>query len=104
MNKLKLDSTIEVGEYKGTIVSEIANDKKAIFGLLRSGVLFDDDVLLKAGIKRNVRDIKTETVVTEHEKDTRIYEKENASLQKILKEINEIREEDEAVSEEELIY
>ena len=65
MNKLKLDNIIEDGKYKGKKVSELALNKKVIFELLKNGYNFDDEVLLQAGIKKTVRDIKTRTEVVE---------------------------------------
>ena len=85
---LNINSEMTVGKYKGKTVKYILeNDKKEIFNLLKQGVSFNDDVLSLAGIKKNIRNVKITQVFTEHKKDTKIYEKETASLSKILKEI-----------------
>ena len=90
MNKLKLDNIIEDGRYKGKKVSELASNKKVIFELLKNGYNFDDEVLLQAGIKKTVRDIRTRTEVVEHEKDTKVYPKETASISKILNDLETV--------------
>lgn len=90
MNKLKLHNIIEDGKYKGKKVSELALNKKVIFELLKNGYNFDDEVLLQAGIKKTVRDIRTRTEVVEHEKDTKVYPKESASISKILKDLETV--------------
>lgn len=90
MNKLKLDNIIEDGKYKGKKVSELALNKKVIFELLKNGYNFDDEVLLQAGIKKTVRDIRTRTEVVEHKKDTKVYPKETASVAKIVKDLETI--------------
>lgn len=85
---LNINSEVTIGKYKGKIVKDVLkNDKKEIFNLLKQGVLFDDNVLSLAGIRKNIRNVKITQVFTEHEKDTKIYEKETISLSKILKEI-----------------
>ena len=90
MDKLKLDNIIEDGKYKGKMISELASNKKAIFELLKNGYNFDDEVLLQAGIKKTVRDIRTRTEVVEHEKDTKVYPKETVSISKILKDLETV--------------
>jgi len=90
MNKLKLDNIIEDGKYKGKKVSELILNKKVIFELLKNGYNFDDEVLLQAGIKKIVRNIRTRTEVVEHEKDTKVYPKEIASISKILKDLETV--------------
>lgn len=90
MNKLKLDNIIEDGKYNGKKVSELALNKKVIFELLKNGYNFDDEVLLQAGIKKTVRDIRTRTEVVEHEKDTKVYPKETASISKILNDLEAV--------------
>ena len=88
---LKLDSTITEGEFKDKTVKEVLEcGKKNIFSLIKTGLLFDDEVLSLAGIKKNIRDVKVTQICADHEKDTRVYQKETASLTKILKEIRTI--------------
>lgn len=85
---LNINSEVYIGKYKGKIVKDILkNDKKEIFNLLKQGISFDDNVLSLAGIKKNIRNVKITQVFADHEKDTKIYEKETVSLSKILKEI-----------------
>lgn len=88
---LNINSEIPSGPYKGKKVNDIlSSNKKDIFKLLKEGLLFDDEVLSIAGIKKNIRDVKVEQILVEHEKDTKVYEKETTSLSKILKEIRTI--------------
>lgn len=85
---LNIHSEVTIGKHKGRSVNDILNiDKKEIFNLIKQGLLFDDEVLSIAGIKKSVRDVKVLQVFVEHEKDNKKYEKETASLSKILKEI-----------------
>lgn len=86
-NKLNLDSIIEDGQYKGKRLSDLISDKKKIFNLISKGYVLSDDVLQKAGIKKSIRNVKTETVIVEHEKDDRVYEKDTMSVSKIIKDL-----------------
>lgn len=85
---LNIHSEVTIGKHKGRSVNDILNiDKKEIFSLIKQGLSFDDEVLAIAGIKKSVRGVKVLQVFAEHEKDNKKYEKETASLSKILKEI-----------------
>lgn len=86
-NELNLDSIIEDGQYKGKKVFDLISDKKKIFNLISKGYILSDDVLQKTGIKKNIRDVKTETVIVEHEKDDRVYERDTMSVSKIIKDL-----------------
>ena len=86
-NELNLDSIIEDGQYKGKKVFDLISDKKKIFNLISKGYILSDDVLQKTGIKKNIRDFKTETVIVEHEKDDRVYERDTMSVSKIIKDL-----------------
>lgn len=89
--KLHLDSTTPNGEN----VRDIVGDKKKVFSLIKKGIQFDDEVLEKAGIKKVVRDVEFKNVFVEHEKDKKTYEKDTVNLQKILKELRTL-DDDEA--------
>lgn len=98
--KLHINSVISVGENKGKKICDIVTNKKAIFNLIKQGVQLDDEVLLQAGIKKTIRNVKVEHVFVEHETDNKVYEKETTSLQKILKEIRTL--DDNAVMTDEI--
>ena len=102
---LNINSEITSGKYKGKTVGDLVTDKKIIFTLIKQGVIFDDEVLSKAGIKKIIRDVKVEQILVDHEKDNKVYQKETTSLSKILKEINTIEnvtaENEEAKKQEE---
>lgn len=85
--KLTLESTIETGTNKGKKVSDIVNDKKAVFAMLRDGMMFDDEVLAVAGITRKVKGVNISNVVVEHEVDRKVYEKDTVSVNRIIKEL-----------------
>ena len=85
--KLHINSVIGKGKYNGKKVSEIISEKKVVFSLIKEGFEFEDEVLSMAGIKKTVMDVKVEQVFVEHDVDTKVYAKETASLQKILKEL-----------------
>lgn len=85
---LNINSVIQNGKHKGKTIKDILDsNKKIIFELIKNGLLFDDEVLSIAGIKKNIRDVKVTHEFTEHEKDTKKYKKDTESLSKILKEI-----------------
>ena len=90
MYKIDLNYVVEEGKYKGKKISDLVSNKKTIFELLRNGYNFNDEVLLKAGIKKTIRDIKTTTEVVHHEKDAKVYPKETASVSKILKDLETV--------------
>lgn len=85
--KLNLDSVIEEGQYKGNKVSDLITDKKKIFNLISRGYILSDEILRKAGIKKTIRDVHIKTIVVEHKKDTRVYQKDTDSLSKIIKDL-----------------
>lgn len=88
---LNINSEITTGKHKGKVVKDIISEnKKEIFSLIKDGMLFDDEVLSMAGIKKNIRNVKVTQVFTKHEKDDKVYEKDKESLSKILKEIRTI--------------
>ena len=98
---LNINSVIAKGEHKGKTVNDVLSiGKKEIFSLIKEGFSFDDNVLLMAGIKKNVRDVKVSNIFVEHEKDTKSYEKDTVSLSKILKEIRTIDNLDETIEAE----
>lgn len=55
--KYDINSVIINGEYKGKLITDILVDKKKIFSMIKNGDEFSDEVLMKAGIKKNIRDI-----------------------------------------------
>jgi hypothetical protein len=90
MNKLDINSIIDDGKFKGKKVSEVIKDKKKVFSLIKDGFQLSDDVLAKAGIKKNIYNVKVTTQIVEHEKDNRVYPKETMSVSKIIKELETV--------------
>lgn len=89
--KLGKESIINNDLFNNKQVIEIINDnKRNIFQLLKKGYEFDDEVLSLAGIKKNVKNVKTRNQIVEHDKDTKTYEIDKTPLHKILKEISTI--------------
>lgn len=88
--KLTLNDTIKIGKNKKILISDIVGIKGEIFKYIKKGFWFDDEVLEKAGIKRNVRDVKTECILVDKDKQpkVKIYPKETENLRSILKTIN----------------
>lgn len=88
--KLTLNDTIKIGKNKKILISDIVSIKGEIFKYIKKGFWFDDEVLEKAGIKRNVRDVKTECILVDKDKQpkVKIYPKETENLRSILKTIN----------------
>lgn len=88
--KLTLNDTIKIGKNKKILISDIVGIKGEIFKYIKKGFWFDDEVLEKAGIKRNVRDVKTECILVDKDKQpkVKIYPKETENLRNILKTIN----------------
>ena len=88
--KLSLIDTINVGKNKKIPVSELVNNKGEIFEYPKKGFSFDDEVLQKAGIKKTIRNVKTECVFVTHEKDkqNKKYPKEKESLKTVLKSLH----------------
>lgn len=88
--KLTLNDTINVGKNKKVLISDLVNIKGEIFKYVKKGFWFDDEVLEKAGIKRTIREVKSECVFIEKEKQLNVktYPKETESLRNILKSIN----------------
>ena len=91
LNVLHKNSEITTGRYKGKTVNEVLEkDKKEIFYLIKKGVSFDDEVLSMSGITKKTSNVRFSQVFVEHAKDNKIYEKDTASLSKILKELRTI--------------
>lgn len=89
--KLGKESIINNDLFNNKQVIEIINDnKRNIFQLLKKGYEFDDEVLSLAGIKKNIKNVKTRNQIVEHDKDTKTYEIDKTPLHKILKEISTI--------------
>lgn len=88
--KLTLNDTINVGKNKKVLISDLVSIKGEIFNYIKKGFWFDDEVLEKAGIKRTVKEVKTECVFVDREKQPKLktYPKETESLRNILKSIN----------------
>lgn len=87
-NILHYNSVIESADkYNGKQVSNLI-DKGSIFQMIKKGYRFDDEVLKLSNITKTVRDRHTELVVVDHEKDTKKYKKDTATLKEIIKEIN----------------
>ena len=114
--KLTLKDKINVGKNKKILVSDLCEVKGEIFKYIKRGYIFDDEVLIKAGIKKALRDVKTETVFVEHEKEkkSKHLPKETESLKNILKSINVLenidnynenyQQEDNEIADEEDIF
>lgn len=88
--KLTLNDTINIGKNKNVLISDLVHIKGEIFKYIKKGFDFDDEVLEKAGIKKTVRDFKTETVLVEHikPKHIKVYPKETESLKNVLKSLH----------------
>lgn len=66
--KLEIGSIIDKGEFKGKKVCDILSEnKKDIFKLIKEGVIFSDEVLEKAGIKKNIHSVSTKNSIVEHD-------------------------------------
>lgn len=100
MNKLSLNDTVNVGRNKFVKVSELVDDKKEIFRLIKNGTAFDDEVLQKCGIKKTIRNEHFVHVFVEHEKaDKKELPKEKDSLKMILRSIHTINSEENEVND-----
>lgn len=87
-NILHYNSVIESADkYNGKQVSDLI-DKGSIFQMIKRGYRFDDEVLKLANITKTVHDHRVELVVVDHEKDTKKYKKDTATLKEIIKEID----------------
>lgn len=96
MEILHKDSVItEKGRYKGKIVEEIINkNRKAIFAMIKKGIMFDDEVLEMAHIKKVEHPHTVTCEIERHSnKSHKKYEKDSAKLEDILKEINTLEHE-----------
>lgn len=87
LKKLTINSVIENGKYKGYKVKDIIKDKSKAFTIIKEGINLDDEALALAGIKKRVSDVKYSTVVVEHEKDTKVYQKDTQTVDKIINEL-----------------
>lgn len=86
-NLLHYNSIIESEDkYNGKIVSDLI-DKKSIFQMIKKGYRFDDEVLKRSNITKTIRDRRAYYIIAEHEKDTKKYKKETATLSEIFDEI-----------------
>ena len=87
-NILHYNSVIESADkYNGKQVSDLI-DKGLIFQMIKKGYRFDDEVLKLANITKTVHHHRVELVVLDHEKDTKKYKKDTATLKEIIKEID----------------
>lgn len=96
MEILHKDSVIaDHGRYEGKTVEDVlTKNRKAIFAMIKKGVMFDDEVLAMAHIKHVVHPSVVYTEIVHHDnKPTKKYEKDNAKLEDILKEINTLEHE-----------
>jgi hypothetical protein len=84
---LTLDSRVSMGRGRSRKVSDVIKNKADVMKLIKSGHVFSDEVLAMVGIKRIVRESHTYCEIVEHEKDRKVYKKDNESLKTILKEI-----------------
>lgn len=94
MKVYKLNTKIDVGEYKGYTVEEALNmDKKSIFGMIKEFKLnFDDEVLAIANITRIIRDRKVVSMWDKHEDcSKKKYKKDISNIEKIMDEIDDER-------------
>ena len=99
--KLGFKSKIPTGDYKGmTVKKALEEDCKAVFNLIKKGILFEDEVLEECGIKHSVYDKKAKYVFVEHEVDNKVYVKDTATLHTIMKEISNIEKADTDVPRE----
>lgn len=96
MEILHKDSVItEHGRYEGKIIEEVVTkNRKAIFSMIKKGVMFDDEVLSMAHIKKIEHPHTVTCEIERHaNKSNKKYEKDNAKLEDILKEINTLEHE-----------
>lgn len=86
---LSLKSKVTYGRYKDKSVEEIATKNKAVIvKMIKEGYIFSDQVLSKIGMKKKVHNMKVESQVVEHEKDTKVYEKETMRISDIINSLN----------------
>ena len=92
MKTYHFDTEIADGSLKGKTVREAFNEnKKVIFNFIKKyKYCFDDEVLVKAGIKKIVRDVVSTNIVVDHaqpNQNNKKLKKERKSLDEILDEI-----------------
>lgn len=93
-NILHYDSVIEsTDKYNGKKVSDLI-EKKSIFQMIKKGYRFDEEVLKMSNITHTIRDHKIDLVIVDHEKDTKKYKKDTATLKEIIKEIDTLEYDD----------
>ena len=93
----------EHGRYEGKSVDEvITRNRKAIFSMIKKGVMFDDEVLSIAHIKKIEHPHTVTCEIERHaNKSTKKYEKDTAKIDEILKEINTLEHEGDNIPIEE---
>lgn len=96
MEVLHKDSVIsDHGRYEGKTVEELVNkNRRAIFAMIKKGVIFDEEVLAMAHIKHVVHPTVVYNEIVHHDNTPKKkYEKDKAKLEDILKEINTLEHE-----------
>lgn len=92
---LHSNSVVEsTDKWNGKTVSELVEKKGSIFNMVKKGYMFDDEVLSSANISHSTRDHHAYYVISDHEKDTKKYKKETASLKEIIEEISTLEHDD----------
>lgn len=99
MYYLNINDVITKGKHAGKIVKDIINDKKIVFEVLKDGNPLDDEILNKVNIHKNIRNISFVNEVVIHEKHDKSYPKDTVTLNKILKELETLSNQDYNIKE-----
>lgn len=94
MYYLNINDVITKGKHAGKIVKDIINDKKIVFEVLKDGNPLNDEILNTVNIHKNIRNISFVNEVVIHEKHDKIYPKDTVTLNKILKELETLSNQD----------
>ena len=91
--KLTLKDSIKIGKKQKITVEEIIDKKGEIFKYIKEGYEFDDEVLEKAHIKKNVKNTKIISgYISALKQKEKPLPKETESVKNILKSLNTIEE------------
>lgn len=91
--KLLENSIIDSGKFKGMKLSDvISGGKKNVFELIKEGYVLDDSILNSLSIKKTIRSVSGNCIVTEHDNsELKIKMKtDNIDLNTIINDMNYI--------------